>query len=304
MSPEVIAAVIAASVSFLTLIGTVIVQVLGFQRTRDDTRQKINATHQDTANTLTEQRNQLDSTLAEQREQLDKNLRAQRESLDKQLAAQREDRVTDRFIKAVDQLAGNQVQRIGGIYTLERIMRESDMDHSAIVDVLGAFIRLQASGQTPPTIDKDTPADERAPVEVQVALSVLGRRPREGRLEGGPIRLSRVNLGHTLLRDAHLECVRLRHAHLEGIHWEGTHLEGARLRGAHLENADLEGVHLEWASLSGAHLTGAVLRGAHLAGVQGDPDLTLAQRQALHCRPQDATCSEGRSDNPCAQFPW
>lgn len=303
MKPEVIAAIIAAIASTVTLIGTVIVQIVGFSKTRDDTKQKTNATREDTATKLNEQSNRLDRTLAGQSEQLDKSLSTQRESLDKQLAAQREDRVTDRFIKAVDQLAGNQVQRIGGIYTLERIMRESDTDHSAIVDVLGAFIRLQASSQPPQTIDEDTPTDEKAPLEVQIALNVLGRRPREGRLESGPIRLTGVNLRDTLLRDAHLECVRLRHAHLEDVHWERTHLEGSHLRRAHLENADLKGVHLERASLSGAHLTGAVLLGAHLAGARGDPDLTAAQRQVLHCRPEDATCSEGQPDDPCARFP-
>jgi hypothetical protein len=60
-------------------------------------------------------------------------LRRQEESLDRQLAAQRDSQVTDRFVKAADRLAGNQVQKIGGIYALERIMRESEKDHAAIV---------------------------------------------------------------------------------------------------------------------------------------------------------------------------
>lgn len=293
MRPEVAAAIIGSIASFVILIGTGSVQIYGFRKTRDDTEKKINATHQDTA-----------AQMKKQGEQLDKTLAKQSEHLEKQLAAQQEDRVTDRFTRAVDQLGGgNQVQKIGGIYTLERIMRESVSDHSAIVDVLGTFIRLQASGQPSSTIDEDAPPDEKAPLEVQIALNVLGRQPLEGRVESGPIRLTGVSLRDTLLRGAHLECVRLRHAHLEDVHWERTHLEGAHLRGAHLENAHLKGVHLEGASLSGAHLTGADLIGAHLAGVRGNPDLTPAQRQVLHCTPKDTTCPEGRSDDPCARFP-
>lgn len=246
--------------------------------------------------------------LQRQADSLDEQLGAQREALDKQLAAQREGQVTDRFTKAVDQLAGNPVQMIGGIYALERIMRESNKDHWAVVDVLATLIRLQADSETPPpldppTIDEDTPPDEWAPMEVQTALTILGSRPQQGRVEPSPIRLSRVNLRGTLLRDAHLECVRLRGAHLEDIHWEGTHLEGARLRGAHLERADLEGAHLQWASLRGVDLTSAKMRGAHLANVEGSPRLTPMQRQDLHCGPEDAECSKGRPDNPCSRFP-
>jgi hypothetical protein len=56
MSPEVVAAIIAASVSVLTLIATVAVQISGRR-----------ATGRDTEKTLKEQSKQLDRTLAEQR---------------------------------------------------------------------------------------------------------------------------------------------------------------------------------------------------------------------------------------------
>jgi hypothetical protein len=56
MSPEVVAAIIAASVSFLTLIGTLVAQYLGRR-----------ATSRDTQKALDLQREQLDRTLTEQR---------------------------------------------------------------------------------------------------------------------------------------------------------------------------------------------------------------------------------------------
>jgi hypothetical protein len=67
MSPEVIAAIIAASVSFLTLIGTLAAQYFGRRATGRDTEKTLDRT-------FAEQRGQLSKTLAEQREQLDRTL--------------------------------------------------------------------------------------------------------------------------------------------------------------------------------------------------------------------------------------
>ena len=67
MSPEVTAAIIAGSVGIVTVIATVIVQIVGFRSTKANTEQQIKATHKDTADTLGHQSEQLDRTLAEQR---------------------------------------------------------------------------------------------------------------------------------------------------------------------------------------------------------------------------------------------
>src|SRR5690348_9419739 len=60
VDPQVVAAIIAASVSFLTLVGTVVAQILGRRGTSRDTEKALDRT-------LAEQREQLDRTLAEQR---------------------------------------------------------------------------------------------------------------------------------------------------------------------------------------------------------------------------------------------
>jgi hypothetical protein len=67
MSPQVTAAVIAASVGVLTVIATVAVQISGRRATSRDTQQAFK-----------EQREQLNRTLAAQREQLDRTLAEQR----------------------------------------------------------------------------------------------------------------------------------------------------------------------------------------------------------------------------------
>ena len=67
MDPTVVAAIIAAAVSVLTLVGTLAAQYFGRR-----------ATSKDTEKTLKEQREHLDLTLAEQSRQLDPTLAEQR----------------------------------------------------------------------------------------------------------------------------------------------------------------------------------------------------------------------------------
>ena len=75
MDPTVVAAIIAAAVSVLTLVGTLAAQYFGRR-----------ATSKDTEKTLKEQREHLDLTLAEQSRQLDPTLAEQRGQLDRTLA--------------------------------------------------------------------------------------------------------------------------------------------------------------------------------------------------------------------------
>jgi hypothetical protein len=54
----------------------------------------------------------------------------------------REGQVTDRFTKAIEQLGSKELDiRIGGIYALGRIARDSAGDHPTVVQVLSTFVR-------------------------------------------------------------------------------------------------------------------------------------------------------------------
>jgi hypothetical protein len=54
----------------------------------------------------------------------------------------REGQVTDRYTKAITQLGDETLNvRIGGIYALERVARDSAKDHPTVMEVLAAFIR-------------------------------------------------------------------------------------------------------------------------------------------------------------------
>ena len=57
-------------------------------------------------------------------------------------ALTREGQVTDRHTKAIEQLGSDKLNvRIGGIYALERVSRDSARHYPTVMDVLTAFIR-------------------------------------------------------------------------------------------------------------------------------------------------------------------
>jgi uncharacterized protein YjbI with pentapeptide repeats len=190
-----------------------------------------------------------------------------------QLQIAQQGQITERFTRAMDQLGHAQPDvRLGGIYALERIARDSSADRVTIGEVLTAFVRGHAP-VPPDLLGEDVIAtvpdwvpelQVRAP-DVQASLTVLGRggfaRPKG---QGDRLDLHAVDLRRAHLGGAHLERADFRGAHLEGARLENAHLEGARLSDAHLEGASLTRAHLEGASLDDAHLEGARLYYAHL----------------------------------------
>ena len=163
----------------------------------------------------------------------------------RQLRVSREGQITERFTKAIDQLGAKSLEvRLGAIYALERIARDSERDHWPIMEVLTAYVR-QHSAWMPQEDQFKPPAPD-----IRAILTVLGRRARRG--EDQQLDLRETDLRGAELWNAHLERAHLSNAHLEFAHLSNAHLEGAVLWGAHLEGAELWGAHLEGADLSGA----------------------------------------------------
>lgn len=166
---------------------------------------------------------------------------------------------TERYARAMALLGDEKIEvRLGGIYALERLARESERDHGPIMEVLSAYVRQHA-----PWREGVSPAP-RPRADLQAILTVVGRRhapfdPSEGHIDWHGTALARAYLPH-----AHLEKAFLYEANLEG-----ALLQDANLRGAWLWKADL----------TGAVLQGAHLEGADLTGVAG---LTPEQIQSVH----------------------
>ncbi len=96
----------------------------------------------------------------------------------KDLEIAQESQLTDRFATAVKLLGDDKRDiRLGGIYALERLSKNSKADHWAIMETLSAFIRENAPW--PPKDDKHKgklPEDIKPETDIQAALTVIGRR--------------------------------------------------------------------------------------------------------------------------------
>jgi uncharacterized protein YjbI with pentapeptide repeats len=181
----------------------------------------------------------------------------------------REGQVTDRYTKAIEQLGSDNIDvRTGGIYSLERVARDSARDHATVIEVLAAFAREQSRGPWPPVDDQstaDVPLRMTRP-DVQAAVAVIGRRdPKSDRQA---VNLNSVNLTGADLTGAELADAKIDGADLTRANLADANLTGAQLNGADLTGANLVGANLTGAQLNGADLTGAQLNGADLTGAR------------------------------------
>ena len=178
---------------------------------------------------------------------------------------------TGRYATAIEQLGSDKLDvRIGGIYALERIARDSANDHPTVMEVLTAFIREHSRDQGPP------PPQGRKKMrpDLQSALTVAGRRDAQRdiqRLDLTMADLSSASLTGANLAGAQVAFADLSYAYLSNATLArgcllGANLHGASIGGADFTGADLAGADLTFAlaaaGLNGANFTGARLDGA------------------------------------------
>jgi uncharacterized protein YjbI with pentapeptide repeats len=168
--------------------------------------------------------------------------------------------ITERFSKAIEQLGSDKPEVIlGGIYTLERIARDSEPDQWTIMEVLTAFVRQNA-----PIIkenESQSPEDQekllKLRISIRACLTVIAERKHPD-LENKYIDLTEVNISGLNLARFNLTGANLFVANLKQ-----AKLTGAVLAGANLTEAVLAGANLTEAVLTRANLTRANLRGAY-----------------------------------------
>lgn len=149
--------------------------------------------------------------------------------------------LTDAFTKAVEQLGDAGVaQRIGGVYSLDRVAEDDPAERRRVAEILSAFVRTRPPGEEPA---EDTAA----------ALTVLAGRDWPGGADLTRARLAGAHLPGARLADARLTGADLRRAVLTG-----AVLLRAELSGADLREADLSGADLREARIAGVRLSGAV----------------------------------------------
>lgn len=205
------------------------------------------------------------------------------------LQTNREGQITERWTHAVAQLGADRLAtRLGGIYALERIAKDSPRDRRQMVEVLSAYVRENAQvgpdwpawrmmrAEEASTVRPEADALDRlrAPADIQAILTVLGRRTHSEAAGDPPVDLRDTDLRHANLSELHFEGaildganlahVNLMDAVLDRASFSHANLRSALMSDASLQEAWLGGAAMEWASLSRANLSYANLSSTHL----------------------------------------
>jgi hypothetical protein len=188
------------------------------------------------------------------------------------LVATQEKNVTELYTKAIEQLGNEKMElRLGGIYALERIARESKKDYWPIMQILTAYLRQHAKCEEN-ELHVGGIVYPKLPSDIEAVVAVLKRRPHSfGDGESDRLDLSRTNLCRADFKEADLEAAILYRANLQWAllrkaKMKGAMLEDANLESARMEEADLTDAYLVRADLSNAQLRGSILIGANLSG--------------------------------------
>jgi hypothetical protein len=119
----------------------------------------------------------------------ERNLQITQDTAAKNLAIAQDGQITERYTRAVEQLGSDKLEvRLGAIYALERIARDSERDHWPIMEILTAYVREHAAWkEEEPSSQEDAVPSEMQPTQgnpslptlapdIQAVLTVLGRR--------------------------------------------------------------------------------------------------------------------------------
>jgi Protein of unknown function (DUF2934)/Pentapeptide repeats (8 copies) len=213
-----------------------------------------------------------------------------------QAAADFRRRINETYSRAVSQLASDKLEeRLGGIYTLENISKESSDDYWTVMENLTAFVRERTQRTAADSSRRRTQriegrahglwekagrpegrsdefwreAVEQEPPEADVAAVLTVIKRRSELYQAIETRDNKV----LDFREAFLLSAYLREWHLERADFRFAPLERADFRFAYLEDANLFEAHLEHAYLDGAEgLTQAQIEAAY-----GDPATQLPE---------------------------
>jgi hypothetical protein len=153
-----------------------------------------------------------------------------------QVQINKDAQLTDRFSRAIEHLGNDNVDiRIGGLYELERIAKNSVADRRSVQVTIGSYLRNRA-----PWAAGSLDGPEH-PTRANLARAWL----RGTRLDG-------CDFHSTDLRKANLEGAGLRRASLRDAHLAGANVRDADLRDADLRGADMRADHLDSATWTGA----------------------------------------------------
>lgn len=220
-----------------------------------------------------------------------------------QLRVSEDGMITERFAKAVEQLESEKIAVVlGGIYSLERIARDSPKDHQTVMQVLMAYLRDRSDELTTAAVASQ-PGENNIDIHtdlirfsklppikpsaiIQAVLSILGSRDIKSEnsfqvdLQGTDLRYFSntkflhfprasflgADLSHVQLTVCNMHKAKLTYANLSHAQLCGSDLSFAEMSYCNLLGTNLLNANLVNATLNGANLKGANLKGVILRG--------------------------------------
>lgn len=161
----------------------------------------------------------------------------------------REGQVTERFTAAVAHLGDASPDvRLGGIYALERIMRDSPKDQRSIVGVLSAYVRAHCGKA------KTAPQGRRDAVAVTAAATAIAER-RPGRDDEELVDWSGCQLADVVVEDSYLRRSDLSRTKMSHVYFYDGDLSFSDLSQAVFDDVGLDGANFTEAELTGVDMT-------------------------------------------------
>jgi hypothetical protein len=146
--------------------------------------------------------------------------------------------ITDRYTRAIEQLGESDANgnpkyevRLGAIYALGRISRDSTEYGFQITRVLSSYIKIHAPASN---VGVGCYRGEKPTEDIQAALSVLGRR-----MPGNFIDLRSTNLSGANFSFLDFTLASFQGANLSGVQFENADVSNADFGGSDLDAADL-----------------------------------------------------------------
>ena len=224
----------------------------------------------------------------------------------------REGQITDRMAKAIEQLGeGKKVNvRVGAIYALGRVARDSHADHATVMAVLGEHLR-----GTRPAVGTDgerlkLPSRRGVDPEVRAVAMVLRARRARWDPEEPRLNFSGIDFRNAPLQEVDLRRVDLRRSNFRGAFLMGANLSGARmdevtLRATSVQRSKLRETTLSGADLSYAHADDACLCGSALDEIfWGKTDLSGANLRGATGMHQRLPASKLVVFDKRTRWPW
>jgi hypothetical protein len=250
------------------------------------------------------------------------NTRHARESTRQTLELTERGQITERFTRAIAQLGGGEGEykspeiRLGGIYALERIAKESKEYYRVVMEVLAAYVRQHARRHQTEILREQivigkNPSAPLPRSDIHAILTVIGRRiSYETDVKEEPLdfhetdlhgaQLEDANFGEAIFVGADLRGIYLAKGNLTSAILVRADLSGAILHStnfgkAGLQRVDLQGANLRGANLQDANLQGANLRRARLQGANLQDAKVTDEQLADAWSLQGATLPDGHT---------